>query len=168
MFKIGDYIVYGSTGVCRIENISTESVAGNMPTEYYIMTPVFSKSTTVKTPVTNTKVIMRNTIDEAGAQNIMESAKTLEVKWEDNYRVRNEVFREAAHSCNCEKWLWLMKAIHKKSCELEKTGKKLRQTDEMFLGNAEKLLCGELAMVLKREYDDIKNTLYSNFESHCG
>ncbi len=165
MYKIGDYIVYGSTGVCRIESISTEAVTGNAPTDYYIMTPVFSKSTIVKTPITNTKVIMRNTIDESNAQNIIEAAKTLEVKWEDNYRVRNEIFREAAHSCNCEKWLWLMKTIHKKANELEKAGKKLRQTDEMFLGNAEKLLCGELATVLKCEYNDIKNILYTNFES---
>ncbi len=165
MFNIGDYVVYGSTGVCKITDITTEKALGGSPLEYYVMSPIFTKSTVVKTPVNIIKVKIRPTITDDEAKNLLGSVSEIEPYWDDNYRTRNETFRQAAHSCDCGRWLWLIKSIKVKAEELAKINKKIRQTDELFLGNTEKLLCGELAVVLGKEYDEIKELLEEKISS---
>lgn len=166
MYQIGDYVVYGSTGVCQIRDITTEKPLGGAPLDYYVMSPIFTKSTIVKTPVNIVKVKIRPTITSDEAKELLKSASEIEPYWDDNYRTRNETFRQAAHSCDCGQWLWLVKSIKIKAEQLAKVNKKIRQTDELFLGTAEKLLCGELAVVLQKEYDEIKNLLEHKFT--CG
>ncbi len=165
MYNIGDYVVYGLTGVCIISDITEEHVPGRENSKYYVLNPVFSKNTTVKIPVNNKKIILRDTIGTGEAARLLEESKTLSTEWEDNYRLRNDIFREAMHSCDCSKWLWLVKTIHQKANELSGCGKKLRQTDEFFLINSEKLLYGELATALNKTYDEIKDALISNFNN---
>ncbi len=165
MYNIGDYVVYGLTGVCIISDITEEHVTGRENSKYYVLNPVFSKNATVKIPVDNKKVILRDTICGDKASQLLEDSKTISTVWEENYRLRSDIFREAMHSGDCSKWLWLVKTIRQKSNELSKLGKKLRQTDEFFLNNSEKLLCGELATVLNKTYDEIKDALISNFNN---
>ena len=40
MFEIGQYIIYGSTGVCEIEDIRDERISGEKKS-YYILKPVY-------------------------------------------------------------------------------------------------------------------------------
>ena len=45
-FKVGDIVVYGSNGVCRIDNIDTASLTPALgPRMYYFLTQIKSGST---------------------------------------------------------------------------------------------------------------------------
>lgn len=65
MFEVGDFIIYGSNGVCRVENVGSMDMKG-VPSDkmYYTLVPVYSSKTKVFTPVDNAKVIMRPVISE--------------------------------------------------------------------------------------------------------
>ena len=58
MFKINDYVIYGSNGVCRVENIEKVSLR-NKELEYYILSPIFNIKMTIKIPVNNVSTAIR-------------------------------------------------------------------------------------------------------------
>lgn len=60
MFEIGEYIIYGSTGVCEIVDITTMNIEGiPKDKEYYILHPFGKKGSKIYTPVDNEKTTMR-------------------------------------------------------------------------------------------------------------
>ena len=61
MFEPGSLIVYGNSGICRVEGVSMkQQLSGGGQAMYYTLTPLFG-SGTVYTPV-DTKVFMRPVI----------------------------------------------------------------------------------------------------------
>ena len=40
MFKINDYIMYGTTGVCKVSDITKEAIGDLKLKEYYVLTPI--------------------------------------------------------------------------------------------------------------------------------
>ena len=68
MFSVGDFIVYGANGVCKITNIGPMAVPGTLKKKmYYTMTPCYIRDSSIFTPVDNERVVMRKvmTRDEA-------------------------------------------------------------------------------------------------------
>ena len=64
MFSVNDYVVYGSEGVCRIEDIGRKDITGlDREKEYYTLVPVY-KSGRIYTP-TDSSIIMRRVITKA-------------------------------------------------------------------------------------------------------
>lgn len=58
MFQIGELVVYGGEGVCRVESIGVPAIAGmDKQRQYYTLQPLY-RSGQVLTPV-DTKVLMR-------------------------------------------------------------------------------------------------------------
>lgn len=62
MFKINDYVVYNSMGVFKIIDKREDKYANSEEIEYYILEPVYGNNLTVKTPVNNERVLMREII----------------------------------------------------------------------------------------------------------
>ena len=61
MFDIGDYIVCGSNGVCRVKEIGPLSMNGADRTrKYYTLEQIYSGGGRIFTPVDNQKVIAKN------------------------------------------------------------------------------------------------------------
>ena len=52
MFKAGDMVVYGGTGVCRVLGVLIPEFAKKRGTEYYELEPVY-ESGTIYAPVDN-------------------------------------------------------------------------------------------------------------------
>ena len=59
MYQIGDFVMYGSTGACRITDISNTSLPGEKKKElYYKIVPVF-QNCTIYAPVNSDKVFQK-------------------------------------------------------------------------------------------------------------
>ena len=56
MFTVGDAVVYGTQGVCRISEI-TEMTVAKVVRSYYVLVPVYSEKTTLYVPVDNEEVV---------------------------------------------------------------------------------------------------------------
>ena len=58
MFKVGDYVVYGNSGVCRVEDIGPISI-GSKDKDYYTLVPVYGRNSRLYTVVNSDKVVIR-------------------------------------------------------------------------------------------------------------
>ena len=86
MFKINDYVVYGSNGVCKVTDIEQVTLR-NEELEYYILSPVYNEKMTIKTPVNNQKILMRELMTKAEIVNLLkEISKNETVEIEDSRR----------------------------------------------------------------------------------
>lgn len=102
MFKVNDYVVYSLTGVCRIMDIIKEKDVNNHEIEYYILQPVYNSNMTIKTPVNNQKVLMREIITKDDISSLIAAMPENENIWIDDYRQRTEEFKAVLRTGECE------------------------------------------------------------------
>ena len=57
MFAKNDYIIYGTTGVCKITGIEKKKF-NNMEREYYILKPAYDPNSTIYAPVDNNILLL--------------------------------------------------------------------------------------------------------------
>ena len=163
MFNVNDCVMYGTTGVCEVTDITKDKLVGNVKSDYYVLRPVFENNATIMTPIDNPKVLIRSLITQSEADELIENMPDEEIEWIPNDRQRNEIFKNLLHTGSCSEWMKIIKAIHKRKTDVTATGKKLRQSDENFMKSAEKLLYEEFSYSLKIPFDDVKPYILS----HC-
>ena len=148
MFKINDYVVYGTTGVCKIVDITKEKYLGGSETEYYVLQPVFNSKMVIKTPVNNKKVVMRNIITKDDVLSLIDDMSNKEAVSIDNDRERSELCKASFKSGDSEEWLKVIKILKQEEKEKKAIGKKLNKIDEELMNEAKRQLFEEFAIVL--------------------
>ncbi len=83
MFKIGSYVVYRSEGVCVVSDIRTVSFGALGSTEYYILTPISDKKSTVFVPVHNEALTsqMRGLLNAEKFSELIEECRGKTLEW---------------------------------------------------------------------------------------
>lgn len=148
MFKINDYVVYSSSGVYKIVDITIEKDINDNDTEYYVLRPAFDKNLTIKTPVNNPKVLIRGIMKKDDVLSLIENMPEVETTWVEDNRERSERFKAALRTGEGEEWIKLIKTIYLEKREKTDHGKKLMKTDEQIMKAAEKILYEEFAIAL--------------------
>ena len=75
MFEKGEYVVYGSKGVCKIQDISHVDIPGvDRNRLFYIMHPVQNSEQTVYLPIDSNKVMIRKVMTPEEAKQLCMSA----------------------------------------------------------------------------------------------
>ena len=162
MFEIGSYVVYGSTGICKIEDINTLDMPGATSDRlYYIMSSIRNNGNRVFLPVDNTKVVLRPVMDEKSANELIGRIENIPEIVADNDKVREEQYKEFSKGCDCEKWVAIIKTVTTRKKERFAQGKKVTATDERYFRLAGEHLYSELAFVLGKEITEIE-TLINN------
>lgn len=152
MFVKGDYIVYGSTGVCEVLDVTTMDMSG-VPEDklYYILRPCSKKGSEIFTPVDNKRTIMRNLISKKDAENLVQNISKLEEFKIPNEKFREDRYKECVRGCSCQEMMMLVKTLVQRKRERMGQGKNFPATDEKYLRIAEENLYSELAMSLGQE-----------------
>lgn len=70
MFQPGSLIVYGSTGVCRVEDVGPKKIMKDILKTCYTLTPLYSRET-ITVPV-DSPVIMREVISREQAEQLID------------------------------------------------------------------------------------------------
>ena len=156
MYKVNDFVVYNSSGVYKIKDIKKEKDISNNEIEYYVLQPAFAQdSLTIKTPVTNSRVRIRKVINKEDVLSIIASMPEMKTIWIDDFKERNEIFKQALRSGDVEKWVRLVKSIYKEKQDKNEIGKKIRKTDEDIMKAAEKNINEEFALALNISPDEV-------------
>lgn len=155
MFKVNDYVIHGSMGACRIIDIQKDKIVNNEENEYYVLKPVYDDNMTIKTPVNNSKVLMRPIISKDDVLSLIARMPQQETVWLNDNRERNQYFKTALKTGKTEEWAKLIKTIYLEKTEKAAAGKKLSKTDEDILKTAEKQLNEEFAIVLDISPDEV-------------
>lgn len=165
MFAIGDYVVHGNNGVCKVEDIQTMDGAGETKRTYYMLIPVYSAGSKVFVPTDSEKVVTRLVMTRSEAQQLMEEWDKIETFWIDNDKKREEIYKEALRSCDSRQWVKLIKTSYQRNQARLKRGKKATTSDERYLHMAEENLFGELAIPLGMTRDEAEDYFISQVRS---
>ncbi len=133
MFNAGEFVIYGSEGVCRIKSISKQTFGGESA-EYYELIPKFNPNTSVFVAADNEKLtskmiplLSKNEID-----GLISAIPDIQTEWIENENMRKERYKKMLSSGDRRDLICILKTlyIHKQEC-IQK-GRKLHACDERF------------------------------------
>ena len=150
MFNVGDFVVYGRSGICEVIDITTMSMTG-IPGDklYYILRPYKDKNGKICTPVDNDKIVIRAVISKEEAKCLLEQISDITELDIPNEKMRESMYKESIRSCECTELIKLIKTIRTRKQERLSIGKKITATDERYIKMAESSLYSEFSMVLE-------------------
>lgn len=148
MFKVGECVIYGSSGACRIADIRSENFGG-FPREYYVLAPLTGGSS-VFVPTDNEQLVarMRAPMTPEQARRMLAEIPKEEVEWIEDNRQRSTRFQQILLEGSAPELMRLTKAVWRRRGELRARGKKNLMADETAFKKAERILFGELSLVL--------------------
>lgn len=165
MFEIGQYIIYGSTGVCEIEDIRDERISGEKKS-YYILKPVYISGSKIYAPVGVSEGRMRALITKDEAMALIDSMPDEETIWIEDDSARKEKYTEIVKSSNRTELSCMLKTLHRKQKEKLAGGRKFHIADERIMKDGEKILFEELAIVLDIAPDEVLTFIREELEAH--
>lgn len=150
MFEKGEYIVYGNSGVCKVEDITTMNLEGISEEKlFYMLSPLSQSGGRIFTPVDNRKTLMRPVLSQEEAKELIKDIPRIEGLWIVNDKQREEAYRKCMQDCDCRGWIKIIKTLHLRKIERTAQGKKVTATDEKYLKLAEEHLYSELSIPLE-------------------
>lgn len=156
MFSKGDYIIYGNTGVCRVEKIGPLSISvAKKDTLYYHLLPVYSEGA-IYVPI-DTKIFMRPILTRKEVEQLICKLPSIEATGYDsnNLKLRSDQYHAAMQTHQSEALLQLMKSAYQRNQESIQNGRKPGQLDVDYRKRAEKLIYGEFAIALGIPYEEV-------------
>ena len=157
-YEVGQYVVYGTNGICIIDSIERMSFTAGAPGEiYYVLRQHKNPSNKYFVPMKNEEILskLREPMCREDIEDILMGLSDEDVKWINDRRQRGEYFREILHDGVSGRLLSMIICIYEKKRELAKNGKKLSVTDQTTLKSAEKLVEEEFAWALEMDPNDI-------------
>ena len=149
MFEVGDYVVHGNNGVCRVEAVQTmDGIGADKKRVYYTLVPLYTSGSKLFVPTDSKKVVTRSVMTKKEVKKLMEEWDEIETLWVENDKNREEVYKEALRSCDSRQWVKLIKTSYQRNQSRIRNGKKATTSDERYLQMAEENLFGELAIPL--------------------
>ena len=157
MFEVGEYIMCGGHGVCRVKSITGNPIDKlDKKRKYYILEPVFEKSSTIYTPVDNEKVLMRRIMDEKDAKELIEQIPDIETVWIKEEKSREQMYKEAIRTYDCQSLVQIIKTLYLRKMDRVSQGKKVLSSDEFYLKKAEELLYSEMSIALSIPKENVE------------
>lgn len=163
MYAIGTSILYGRTGVCKIEDIGSGPCQKRDKQCYYKLRALFSTSGEMIYIPVDSQVSMRPLIDRGEAADCLKLLPQLKPQAFASRKPADLAahYQEVLASCRPEDCLLLIKEIYLKEKELTAHNRKLGQVDARYLKIAERLVCEEFAVALDTGPDSIRKRLYA-------
>lgn len=166
MYKVNDTILYGTHGVCRIEEITEKEFMGAKK-EYYVLKPINDPAGTLFAPVGNEKAEskMRRILSEAEIYELIRTMPYEEAKWIEKENERKEEYRRIIVGGDRVELVRMIKALYLHKQKREEDGKRLYLSDERFFHEAERILYEEFQYVLKIERDELLPLIFAQIEA---
>ena len=151
MFEKGEYIIYGSNGVCEVQDyISPGSENSRV---YYVLAPMRSKGSTIFSPVDNQKVLMRKVMTKEEAKEFLREIPEYEDMEIRESRTQEQQYREVLQSCSSTDSLCLLKALYTRKRKREAAGRRITAVDEKYLSLTRDRIVNELSVALDMDVE---------------
>ena len=167
MYQIGDLILYGGTGVCRVTDIILRKTGRTEPErQYYVLEPLYQKGT-ITTPVDNDKVFTRPVISRDEAMELIDQIPTIEAHAYHNQNLQQleNHYRAEMRGLDCLSLLRVTMSAYRKKVEREQKKLKFGAVDRRYMERAENLLYGELAVALGIARDSVQDFIAKRLET---
>ncbi|MBR6726655.1 MAG: CarD family transcriptional regulator [Clostridia bacterium] len=156
MFQIGDHIVYGINGICRVAEIGPSPYDKSDPRTYYLLIPVNNPmSSTIYTPVDNDRVPMRRLMTREEIDTLMAAIPEIELLTVPVEKQRREIYRTVIGELRPEGYVQVIKTVRRRRADLTAAHKHFPVTDLEYGRLAQHLLASECAHVLGRSEAEV-------------
>ena len=160
-------MVYGSRGVCQVENIGPIQTKGAKEDQlYYTLSICNVSGSTIFTPAENPKVKMRLTITKAEAEELIEKMIEIEPLGIEDEKQREAIYKEAFFSVDCIQLVKIIKTIYLRKEQRIQEGKKTTSIDDKYFHMAEDALYGELAISLGLEREAARKYVVDSIKKY--
>ena len=169
MFQPGELVVYGSTGVCRVEEVTKlDQPGGARGRQYYVLRPLWQDGV-IYAPVDSGKVPMRPVMGRAEAEALIDRMPGIQaaVCRGGTAQALAQQYQSAVRDGGHQALVELMKAIRRKQCLAASKNRRLGMVDERYMKQAERLLYGELATALGIPYDEVEDSIAARLEGEA-
>lgn len=159
-YSKGDTVVYGGSGVCKIDDIKDISFYHERPQKYYILKPLFAKQQelVVYVPYDNEKLVakIQPVISKEEAIELIDNIKDVELEWIDDRNQRKDIYGSIVTSGSRREIVDVISLIKNHKNALEAEGKRLNMQDEKLLVEAERRMNAEFAVALNMDFDKVE------------
>ena len=158
MFEIGEHIVYGVNGICRVAEICPSPYDKTDPRTYYLLIPVHNPmGSTIYTPVDNDRVPMRRLMTKGEIDDLIAAMPNIETLTVPVEKQRREIYRTVISALRPEGYVSVIKTVHRRREELTAARKHFPVSDLEYGRLAKHLLYSECAHVLGIAEDGIES-----------
>ena len=149
MYQVGDAVLYGNNGICRIREITRMESCGTVD-DFYVLKPVSSEATTVFVPLTSDVLLsrMHPLLSPEQMRELLGGIDDSAPIWVENENQRKILFREIMNSGDRLAIFRVYLTLRHLREEREKKGKHLRVSDERAYRETERIFFDELLLVL--------------------
>lgn len=157
MFEKGELIICGGHGVCRVVDITDNPIDRlDRKRKYYLLAPVFEKTSTIYTPVDNEKIIMRRIMNKEEAEKLIAHIREIDVMWVEEEKRREQTYKDALRTYDSRSLMQIIKTLYQRKRVRINEGKKVLSSDEQYLRKAEELLYSEMSLALSIPKDEVE------------
>jgi CarD family transcriptional regulator len=167
MYEIGDLVMYGNMGVCKLVAFKTGDQIGTGNTDrYYILEPLYQKCT-VCVPVDSKQVFMRPIISKDEAEELIRLIPSMQTQtfYSSDQRILEEHYKARLKTHSCRDLIELTMSIYEKRQLAETTNRKVGVIDLRFMKLAEEQLFGELGSALGIDKESVPRYIATKIES---
>ena len=155
MFAKNDYIIYGTTGVCKITGIEKKKFNTSAEREYYILKPAYDPNSTIYAPVDNNIINIRKIMTVKEVYDLIMAMPDNKTIWIDDINLRKEKYNEILKKGDKVELVKLIRTLYLEKQKKKNEGKKLYVGHEKIMSEAQRLLHEEFALVLNIKVDEV-------------
>lgn len=160
MYQVGDQVVYGIHGVCCVVD-QEERVVDRKRVTYLALEPVGQDGSRYLVPTHNAAAMgkLRKMLSREELEGLLQSEEVRADGWIKDENQRKQAYRDLISSGDRVKLTQMVRTLYRHKAAQAAAGRKVHLCDDNFLRDAEKLLVGEVAIVMDMEFDQAKKYL---------
>ena len=166
MYQVGEKVVYGIHGVCRVADLEDRIVDRKRVT-YLVLEPDGQDGSRYLVPTHNASAMSKisRLLTSVEMEALLQSEAVHRDHWIKDENQRKQTYRELITSGDRAALMGMVSSLYRHKASQQAAGRKCHQCDENFLRDAEKLLSSEVALVLGLESDQARNFLREKLKS---
>lgn len=166
MFEIGEYVVCGNNGVCRVEGKGKLNITGvDKHRLYYFLKPIYGAGSTVYVPVDTDKILIRRVMSKEEAKELLDSLGGMELMEIRDEKTIEREYKELIQKNDSKEWGRLLKTIQYRKKKRNQKGSKITATDSKYYKIVGDRLYGELALVLDMDRQEVEKYVMKHMEA---
>lgn len=149
MFEIGNLVMYGIHGVCKIVDKEVRTV-DRRKVEYLVLEPVYQNASRFYVPSSNPNAMakLRAMLTRQQLDALLTSDEIRQPCWVEDENLRRQYYRELVNTGDRIALLRMLHALYQHREHQLSSGRKFHLCDENFLRDAQRLIETEFSVVL--------------------
>lgn len=165
MYQVGELVVYGMHGVCRVVS-QEERLVDKKRLNYLALEPVGHGGSRFLVPTQNASAMakLQPVLSKEELETMITSEYVKTGQWIRDENQRKQTYRELIGSGDRKRLMRMVHTLYSHKADQSATGRKIHLCDENFLHDAEKLLIGEISTVLHLEPEQARAYIHKNLK----